>query len=142
MQMKTNKFLAIILLLVTTLLFTTSCHESNSTDEENDVTQTQQKILGYWNLTEFIEETKTGNEPPVIINNDPQNVYFEFFANGKGKTNAEGEEEFSYEVKANNILILWDSEQKIIELTDHKLTFKNTATQGNTTYTQTFFLTR
>ncbi|MEY8759336.1 lipocalin family protein [Chryseobacterium tongliaoense] len=141
--MKTNKFLAILLLLVTTLILTVGCEKSSSVDEENDVAQImQQKILGYWNLTEFIEETKTGNEPPVIINNDPQNVYFEFFANGKGKTNAEGEEEFSYEVKANNVLILWDNEQKIIELTDHKLTFKNTATQGNTTYTQTYFLTR
>ncbi|EJL68503.1 lipocalin family protein [Chryseobacterium populi] len=140
--MKTNKFLA-ILLLATTLIWTVGCQKISSIDEENETAQImQQKILGYWNLAELIEETKTGNEPPVIINNDPQNVYFEFFANGKGKTNAEGEEEFSYEVKANNILILWDNEQQIIELTDHKLTFKNTATQGNTTYTQTYFLTR
>ncbi|REC45257.1 lipocalin family protein [Chryseobacterium pennipullorum] len=141
--MKTYKFLAILVLLLISLILTVGCQKSSSADEEDQTTQVmQQKILGRWNLVEFIEETRVGDQPPVIINNDPQNVYFEFYANGKGKTNAEGEEEFSYEVKANNILILWENEQKIIELTDHKLTFKNTATEGNTTYTQTYFLTR
>jgi len=38
----------------------------------------RQKILGRWNLVEFIEETKTGNEPPEVINNDPKNIYFDF----------------------------------------------------------------
>lgn len=141
--MKTYKFLAVLVMLLISLILTVGCQKSSSADEEDQTTQVmQQKILGRWNLVEFIEETRVGDQPPVIINNDPQNVYFEFYANGKGKTNAEGEEEFSYEVRANNILILWENEQKIIELTDQKLTFKNTATEGNTTYTQTYFLTR
>ncbi|WP_223607737.1 hypothetical protein [Chryseobacterium sp. OSA05B] len=141
--MKTNKFLPILILLIITLISTSGCHKSSSEDDENDaITVMQQKILGHWNLVKFIEETRVGNQPPEIINNDPQNIYFEFFSNGKVKTNAEGEEEYSYEVKANNTMILWQKEQQILELTQNKFTFSNTATEGNTTYKQTYFLTR
>ncbi|PUB25908.1 hypothetical protein C8J95_11275 [Elizabethkingia sp. YR214] len=141
--MKASKFSALLILLIAGLTLTISCDKDNSVDEENNTVQImQQKILGYWNLVEFIEEEQVGNNPPEIINNDPKNVYFEFFANGKVKTNAEGEEEYSYEVLTDNVLILWNMKQTIIELTDKKFTFKNTATQGNTTYTQTYFLTR
>ncbi|MBL1220889.1 hypothetical protein JET18_08575 [Chryseobacterium sp. L7] len=141
--MKTNKFLPILILLITILLGTAGCKNSSSEDEESDaISLTQQKILGRWNLVEFIEETTVGNQPPEIINNDPQNIYFEFLANGRVKTNAEGEEEYSYVVKPDNIMILWEKEQKIMELTQNKFTFSNTATEGNTTYKQTYFLTR
>ncbi|SFM97907.1 hypothetical protein SAMN05421594_0057 [Chryseobacterium oleae] len=141
--MKTHKFLPILILLIAVLIGTVGCQKSSPEDEENDaITVMQQKILGRWNLVEFIEETRVGNQPPEIINNDPKNVYFDFFSNGKVKTNAEGEEEYSYEVKANNTMILWQKEQKILELTQNKFTFRNTATEGNTTYTQTYFLTR
>lgn len=141
--MKTNPFLVIVMLLAGTLTIATGCKKKSPVDETKKAVQlTQQKMLGRWNLVEFIEETKKGSEPPVIINNDPKNVYFEFFANGKGKTNAEGEEEFAYEVRPNNILVLWGGEQAIIELTDNKFTFRNTATSKGTTYTQTYYLTR
>lgn len=141
--MKTYKFLPILILLITILLGTTGCKDSSSEDEESDaISLTQQKILGRWNLVEFIEETTVGNQPPEIINNDPQNIYFEFLANGKVKTNAEGEAEYSYVVKPNNTIIIWEKEQKIMELTQNKFTFSNTATEGNTTYKQTYFLTR
>lgn len=141
--MKTNKFLPLLLLLITVLLSTLGCQKSSSADDEDDtISITQQKMLGYWNLVEFIEETTVGNQPPEIINNSPQNIYFEFFANGKVKTNAEGEEEDIYEVKVNNTLILWGKEHKILELTQNKFKFSNTATEGNTTYKQTFVLTR
>src|ERR1700750_2650270 len=140
--MKTHKFLPILILLIAVLTGAIGCQESSREDEENDaITVMQQKILGRWNLVEFIEETTVGNQPPEIINNDPKNIYFEFYANGKVKTNAEGEEEYSYEVKANNIMILWQKEQKILELAQNKFTFSNTATEGNTTYKQTYFLT-
>lgn len=134
----------IIMMLFLGLIITaTACKKKDGASEEDKKVQMmRQKILGYWNLVEFIEETKVGNNPPEIIDNDPKNVYFNFFANGKGKTNAEGEEEFAYEVKANNKLMLWGYEQIIVELTDNKLTFKNTATSQGTTYTQTYYLTR
>lgn len=140
--MKRNTFLTILMSFVTVLLLTVNCKSSSSDDEDNPVQVMQQKVLGRWNLVEFIEETQVGNQPPVIINNDPENIYFEFFANGKVKTNAEGEAEYSYEVKADNILMLWDRKQTILELDAHKFTFRNTATTGNTTYKQTYFLTR
>lgn len=38
--------------------------------------------------------------------------------------------------------MLWENQQTIVELTDNKLTFKNTATSQGTTYTQTYYLTR
>lgn len=141
--MKTNTFLSILILLIAVVVGTVGCQKSSPEDEENDaITAMQQKILGRWNLVEFIEETRVGNQPPEIINNHPQNIYFEFYSNGKVKTNAEGEEEYSYEVKANNTIILWQKEQKILELTQNKFTFSNTATEGNTSYTQTYLLTR
>lgn len=117
---------------------------SNDLDDKEDrtVQQMRQKILGRWNLVEFIEETKRVNEPPEIINNDPKNIYFDFSTNGRVKTNAEGEAEFTYQVKANHILLLWENEQTIVELTANKLTFKNTASSNGTIYTQTYFLTR
>ncbi len=134
----------IIMMLFLGLIITaTACKKKDGASEEDKKVQMmRQKILGYWNLVEFIEETKVGNNPPEVINNDPKNVYFEFFANGRVKTNAEGEDEFDYEVKPNNKLMLWDNEQIIVELTDNKLTFKNTATSQGTTYTQTYYLTR
>ncbi|WP_113661306.1 hypothetical protein [Pedobacter nanyangensis] len=140
--MKTNRFLIAVMLFAGAIIFIAGCKkESPISEEEKAVQMIQEKMLGRWNLIEFIEETKKGNEPPVIIDNDPKNVYFEFFANGRGKTNAEGEEEFSYEVKPN-ILVLWGAEQAIIELTDNKFTFKNTVTLSGVTYTQTYYLTR
>lgn len=133
----------IMVLFLGLMITTTACKKKDGASEEDKKVQMmRQKILGYWNLVEFIEETKVGNNPPEVINNDPKNVYFEFFANGRVKTNAEGEDEFDYEVKANNKLMLWDNEQTIVELTDNKLTFKNTATSQGTTYTQTYYLTR
>lgn len=141
--MKTNKFLPILLLSLAVLMATFGCQKSSSADDEDDtISVTQQKIQGHWNLVEFIEETTVGNQPPEIISNDPHNIYFEFFANGRVKTNAEGEAEYSYELKVNNTMILWEKEHKILELTQNKFTFSNTATEGNTTYKQTYILTR
>ncbi|WP_080779914.1 hypothetical protein [Chryseobacterium phocaeense] len=141
--MKTNKLLTLFMVLLSVLIGTVSCDKTSPEEEENNaISAMQQKMLGRWNLVEFIEETRVGNQPPEIINNDPQNIYFEFFANGRVKSNAEGEAEHSYEVKANNIMILWEREQSILELTANKFTFSNTATEGNTTYKQTYILTR
>ncbi|MFN1215624.1 hypothetical protein ACKW6Q_01445 [Chryseobacterium kwangjuense] len=142
--MKTNKLLTVFMVLLAILLGTTGCQNSSSPEEEenNAISAMQQKMLGRWNLVEFIEETTVGNQPPEVISNDPHNIYFEFFANGRVKSNAEGEAEHSYEVKANNIMILWEREQNILELTANKFTFSNTATEGNTTYKQTYILTR
>jgi hypothetical protein len=133
----------IMMLFLGLIITTTACKKKDGASEEDKKVQMmRQKILGYWHLVEFIEETKVGNNPPEIINNDPKNIYFEFFANGRVKTNAEGEDEFDYDVKANNKLLLWNNEQTIVELTENKLTFKNTATSQGTTYTQTYYLTR
>ncbi|WP_293916244.1 MULTISPECIES: lipocalin family protein [unclassified Sphingobacterium] len=141
--MKTNKSWTTVILLTIALICAAGCKKSSPADEESKAIQEiKQKVIGRWNLVDFIEETKKGDEPPKIIDNDPKNVYFEFFANDKGKTNAEGEEEFVYEIKANNILILWGYPTSIIELTGNKLTFRNTATADGTTYTQTYYLTR
>ena len=145
--MKTNKFLTTIFLIIAVLTLSIACKKDNPDqeggNEEDKIVQVmRQKILGRWNLVEFIEETKTGNEPPEVINNDPKNVYFDFSANGRVKTNAEGEDELPYEVKANNKLLLWENEQTIVELTANKLTFRNTASSEGTTYTQTYFLIR
>lgn len=137
------KIRVLMVFFLSSIMIITACKKSSLAGEEDKTVQMmRQKILGYWHLVAFIEETKTGNEAPEIINNDPQNVYFEFFANGRVRTNAEGEDEFAYEVKANNKLMLWNNEQTIIELTDTKLTFKNTATSQGTTYTQTYYLNR
>ncbi|WP_131707586.1 hypothetical protein [Chryseobacterium angstadtii] len=141
--MKTHQLLPIFILLIIILISTAGCRTSSSEDDENNaVAAMQQKVLGRWNLVKFTEETTVGNQPPEVINNNPQNIYFEFLSNGKVRTNAEGEEEYSYEVKVNNTMILWQKEQKILELTNNKFTFSNSATEGNTTYKQTYFLTR
>jgi len=145
--MKINKFSATIFLIIAVLALGTACKKDSPDqeggNEEDKIVQVmRQKILGRWNLVEFIEETKTGNEPPEVINNDPKNIYFDFSANGRVKTNAEGEDEFPYEVKANNKLLLWENEQTIVELTANKLTFRNTASSEGITYMQTYFLTR
>ena len=141
--MKTNKFLTVLVLLAVALTFAAGCKKRSPLDEEKKAAQIiKQKILGRWNLTDFIEETKKADGSVEVVDNDPKNVYFEFFANDKGKTNAEGEEEFTYKMKANNVLMLWESQQNIVELTDNKLTFKNTTTSQGITYTQTYYLTR
>jgi len=142
-----NKFLVPIFLIIAVLVLGTACKKDSpdqegGSEEDKTVQVMRQKILGRWNLVEFIEETKTGNEPPEVINNDPKNIYFDFSANGRVKTNAEGEDEFPYEVKANNKLLLWENEQTIVELTANKLTFRNTASSEGITYMQTYFLTR
>ncbi len=92
--MKANTLMAMLMLLAA-VGFATSCKKDSPVDEENKTVQLmQQKILGRWNLVEFIEETKKDNEPAVIIDNDPENIYFEFLANGRVKTNAEGRMNF------------------------------------------------
>lgn len=141
--MRTTKFLTTSILLVTALVFVNACKKSNPKVEQNKaVEMMQQKILGRWNLIKFIEETKKGNEPAEVIENKPKDIYFEFFANGKVKTNAEGEEEHSYSVKADNTLILNDFPQTITELTGSTFTFGNTAIEAGTIYKQTYVLTR
>ena len=141
--MRTTKFLTTSILLVTALVFVNACKKSNPKDEQNKaVEMMQQKILGRWNLIKFIEETKKGNEPAEVIENKPKDVYFEFFANGKVKTNAEGEEELSYSVKADNTLILNGFLQTITALTGSTFTFSNTASEAGTIYKQTYVLTR
>ncbi|MGJ1195590.1 lipocalin family protein [Sphingobacterium spiritivorum] len=141
--MKRNTIWTIVMLLTIVSAGITGCKKNSPADEENKAIQAiKQKVIGRWNLVEFIEETTKAGETPKIINNDPKNVYFEFFANDRGKTNAEGEEEFEYEIKANSILLLWGYPNSIIELTANKLTFRNTASADGTTYTQTYYLTR
>jgi len=141
--MNINKFSIIWLLFVAGFIFTTGCKKDNDAEEETKtIATTQQKILGRWNLIKFIEETQEGNKPPEVIENDPENIYFEFFTNGIVKTNAEGEDEYPYSIKTIDSFTLDGFPQKITKLTDSELVFGNSATEGNSSYKQTYILTR
>ncbi|MDP9961823.1 hypothetical protein [Chryseobacterium lathyri] len=74
-------------------------------------------------MIKFIEETGTGDAAPEVVENDPKDIYFEFFSNGKVKTNMEGEDGLSSSIESKDTLILNEAPQKMTELTDHKLTF-------------------
>lgn len=83
--MKVNRLIRTLMFLAA-LSLVTGCQKNSPVDEEKKAVQLmQQKILGRWNLVEFIEETKKGNEPAIITDNDPENIYFEFLANGRVK---------------------------------------------------------
>ncbi|MDF2514815.1 MAG: hypothetical protein K0R59_111 [Sphingobacterium sp.] len=136
------KLFALALIIITSGCKKDSPAEEDIKKEDKTVLIMRQKILGRWDLIRFIEETKEGSEPPEVIENDPQEIFFEFFANGKVKTNAEGEEELSYSVATKDTLILNGRPQKLAELTDRWFTFGNSTAEGGTSYKQTYILAR
>ncbi|SHE68188.1 lipocalin family protein [Pedobacter caeni] len=128
-----------ILLLLTLLLSVTACKKDRDKEPEKTVNE---KVIGRWNLTSFIEIIQKPGEPPKTNTSEFKGGYFEFFADGTMKTNIEGELTATYKIKNDTTIELFDEPYTIKEITNNKFVFEASYTSSTRTVTSTFTLGR